>query len=255
GTPIHPCADRDGSTTMLDCVRDQVVESLGESQPVAVDHRRPRRAADIDPATVRRGRRTPRLGAVSQQRGKVHVTKALRRRRAAAHCGEILERQGGTLKLELYPPQWRSGQPASPHAQPDPQASGGDRASKFVGGARDRLEPSAATQLGAQSQRHREHGQPPPHESHAHAHGSVPSTNRYPTPHTLTTKRSPATESFRRSREAWESKVRVMPMDLYPHTPRRSSSRVKTRVGSPASARSNAYSFFDSLTSFPCSQT
>jgi hypothetical protein len=49
---------------MLDCVRDQVVESLGDSQAVAVDNGWAYRAAHIDPATVCLRSRTPRLGAV-----------------------------------------------------------------------------------------------------------------------------------------------------------------------------------------------
>ena len=51
------------------------------------------------------------------------------------------------------------------------------------------------------------------------------STSRYPTPQTLTMKRSPATAaSLWRRRQACESSVRVCPIDRKPHTPRNSSS-------------------------------
>src|SRR5947199_2063970 len=94
------------------------------------------------------------------------------------------------------------------------------------------LKPSRAREFAEQSRRDSEQGERPPAQGQRQAHASVPSTSRYPSPHTFTTKRSPATDSFPRKRDASESSVRVMPMDLYPHTPRSSSSRVNTRVGS-----------------------
>jgi hypothetical protein len=85
GTDIHPHADLNGSATVLDRIREQVVEGLGEPQPVAMDNgRTPRpRCADIDPAASCIGRGAPRLRAVGEQRAKVHVLKAKLCRTAA----------------------------------------------------------------------------------------------------------------------------------------------------------------------------
>ena len=49
--------------------------------------------------------------------------------------------------------------------------------------------------------------------------------------------------------------MRVVPIARNPQTPRNSSSRVNTLVGSPASARSSAYSFLDSATGSPLTHT
>jgi hypothetical protein len=49
--------------------------------------------------------------------------------------------------------------------------------------------------------------------------------------------------------------VRVVPIDLKPHTSRNNSSRVKVRVGAAASARSRANSFLDKGTRSPSTQT
>src|SRR4051812_23992453 len=61
--------------------------------------------------------------------------------------------------------------------------------------------------------------------------------------------------SLRRRRDACESRVRVRPSDLKPHTSRNSSSFVKTRYGSAASRTSKSYSFAARSTRVPSTRT
>ena len=62
------------------------------------------------------------------------------------------------------------------------------------------------------------------------------------------------TRSFARSRQAWESSVRVDPRARKPQTSRSNSSFVNTRVGDEASVRSSANSFAASSTRLPRSR-
>ena len=123
GTYVHSYADRDGSPTMLYCVRDQVVESLGESEPVAVDNRRAPGAAHIDPSRPRVSRRAPRLGAVGEQRGKVHVREALLCLGAAARLRRSPPAPARHARARARPPA-AAGRPARLAARQAPLPDG-----------------------------------------------------------------------------------------------------------------------------------
>ena len=100
-----------------------------------------------------------------------------------------------------------SGPRSSWHARATGLHATGERPSRD--GRRD--QPGARCQPAAQLERD--------HDS------MLPSTSRWPTPHTLTTNRSPDRLSLWRNLNACESRVRVWPRDRKPQTPRNSSSR------------------------------
>src|SRR5204863_8720560 len=143
--------------------------------------------------------------------------------------GQVVERERGAPQLEVD-----RGEPRAVVLEGvEAQAGREQRPAQLVARLRDeRPHPPLAR---VRDRRHGEREQEHDRGAHAAASATGPSTRRYPTPHTFTTNRSPRAPSLCRSRQAWLSSVRVVPIDRYPHTSRSSSSFVNTPLGPPTS--------------------
>src|SRR5205823_11075713 len=196
----------------------------------------PARALERQRHPARRRVRLPRQDRVGDQLAEIELAG---RPRAAAAClpasrsGQITEGKGSPLELEVHGPKLLRRQRPCPLAEREPEPRGSQRTAQLVARPRDQLHPPGEHPP-------REHradsgeaaDDPPCRPDGSPAHPIAPSISRYPTPQTLMTNLSPRPDSLARSRDAWESSVRVVPIVCQPQTPRSSSSRVNTRVGS-----------------------
>src|SRR5579862_9644612 len=254
-SPLGAEPHLDASSPMLDRVRDQVADRLSQPRTLARHTYRFGRAIEPQRDSMGIGRGSPRLRRVDGQAGQVDRL-APQHSIWAMNRAQVVQGQLGPAQLELDGAEPPRGQDRTPDTELEPEPGRGEGTPKLVCGSRDRVEGARQPNVQQCRQPECSHRAAPPGKGQSSAHQlRLPSTNRYPTPHTLMMNRSPRVLSFLRSRCACESTVLVGHITLNPQTPRRTSSRVKTRVGSAASARRSANSFFDTATGSPETQT
>ena len=211
------------------------------------------------PAGPRRSRCVPRRAPAAGRHASTAVGAAVRSRsdlpkRSSAVDSRRWATRGHRARARrararARAPAASGGKPAGRDAEREAEPGRGDRAAQLVSGARHRLRPIACDAMSATAATASERTASP-HAPRARLKLMATPVDQ-PVADTPDVDHETVPRDGRASCAAARRASRACALcrvDLNPQTPRRSSSRVKTRVGSPASARSSANSFLDSCT-------
>ncbi|MEA2146441.1 MAG: hypothetical protein QOG59_2028 [Solirubrobacteraceae bacterium] len=212
---------RDRPAAVLDGVGEQVAQRLSDPDPRAPDrtvlphplgyelHTRCERP---------RGRRADGLleQATSAQALQVAAGSGLGRsprpapRPSIPASQQVIQGQAGPVELELDRAPLLDAPGLAAALQRHPEPDGVQGPAQLVRRSDHSLEAlGALTQEPEHDAGGDERHRPSPEAEQRAGHRASPSSSRKPTPHALMTKRSPCTPSLCRSRNAWESSVRV----------------------------------------------
>ena len=210
----EPCRGARGGdpyprAAMLDRVGDQIPGRLRKPRGITTYRSASGVTEELEAHAAGDRGRAPCLDRVADDPGHVDLGDGAHGITAVSLAGQVTERQLDPPHFGHDRAQLASTEAILAQAEIDREPDRDERAAQLVLGVSDRSSNPRQPAAGEPGTPGSQHSQQPAGKRRRHA-PTGPSISRYPTPHTLTIiPGAPASASFRRRREAWESSVRV----------------------------------------------